>query len=109
MAVARGAVAENSVLVQFLCCGARNFFAAGGPPHGRGGRALQGDRRSAPGPWESSRCREKNIAVETPGTLCSCGSCREHSVAMDRVPVTVHAFFCLWKLQENNNSRTRVV
>ena len=26
MAVARGAVAENSVLVQFLCCGARNFF-----------------------------------------------------------------------------------
>ena len=42
MAVARGAVAENSVLVQFLCCGARKNLTAGGAPHGRGGLALRG-------------------------------------------------------------------
>ena len=50
MAVGRGAVAENSVLVQFLYCAARKKFAAGGTPHIMAGEALPcgTSRHSAP-------------------------------------------------------------
>ena len=92
MAVARGAVAENSVLVQFLCCGARKKFRRRQPPSWPGRQCPAGRPALRAGSPRSSR-RVPGTSAERsslPGGPPQLPSARM-TCACVLVPMTKHA------------------